>query len=157
MPGTRPIAERFWEKVDVPENPNECWTWKARHHNGYGYFTPVHGTSVAAHRFAFTLLRGEIPEGLVCDHLCRNRGCVNPQHIELTSIGENVRRGNPGKHLSERTHCNHGHQFTPDNIYWQKGYRTCRRCILDRINARRAGEREARENAHSRESRRGSG
>lgn len=145
MPAASPAPERFWAKVTIPEPPWECWTWNARHHNGYGWFTVKHNNHVGAHRYAYQLLRGEIPEGLVCDHLCRNRGCCNPWHLELTTIGENVRRGKINTKMKNRTHCNNGHEFTAENSYIsKKGYRSCKACHTACTNRRRARERELR-------------
>ena len=93
---TQPPAERFWAKVDVGA-PTSCWLWKAaRRSNGYGHMT-VWENGVkrykAAHRIAFEFVRGMIPEGLELDHLCRNRLCVNPAHLEPVTGSTNLRRG----------------------------------------------------------------
>ncbi|KKK98629.1 hypothetical protein LCGC14_2640870, partial [marine sediment metagenome] len=89
-----PIAEdaltRFWSRVKILKNG--CWGWAGYLcGNGYGYIK-INKRKIRAHRFAYTQLVGEIPEGLTIDHLCRNRGCVNPSHLEVTTIGENVLR-----------------------------------------------------------------
>lgn len=79
------------------------------------------------HREMYIALVGEIPEGLVLDHLCRNRSCINPDHLEPVTDGENIRRGISANGL--KTHCKHGHEFTPDNIIIvTDGYRNCRIC-----------------------------
>ena len=120
---------RFWAKVQR-NGATECWDWTGSTlGRGYGSFWPGGAVSrVSAHRFAFELANGPIPEGLQIDHLCRNRRCVNPSHMELVSLAENVRRGN--NHNRDKTHCPQGHLYSPDNIYWTKrgkGYK-CRAC-----------------------------
>lgn len=90
--------ERFWSKVDkdgpVPRYnwaEGACWMWTAAKSNGYG-IVGVAGTSIGAHRMAYMLSIGPIPEGLELDHLCRNPGCVNPGHLEPVTRAENIRR-----------------------------------------------------------------
>jgi hypothetical protein len=79
---------RFWAKVDV-RKPAECWPWRAaRHEQGYGIFQSDRGRY--AHRAAYELDRGEIPEGQVVRHKCHNPCCVNPQHLELGTAYDNI-------------------------------------------------------------------
>ena len=81
------------------------------------------------HRLAYETLIGPIPTELVIDHLCRNRRCYNPYHLETVTNSENVKRGDPGKYLKDRTHCPYGHEYTPENIKPSKdGSRRCREC-----------------------------
>lgn len=121
-------AARFWAKVDKEAGTGpqgDCWEWKACRQpiTGYGQFR-TGGRLRSAHAVAYELAVGPIPEGLESDHLCNNRGCCNPKHIELVTHAENMRR------RSERqTHCKQGHEFTPENSYIQPdGARKCRRC-----------------------------
>ena len=79
---------RFWSKVD---KSGECWVWTAARTNGYGV-AHVSGKSRRAHRVAYGDAYGPIPEGLVIDHLCENKACVRPSHLEAVTQGENVRR-----------------------------------------------------------------
>lgn len=83
--------DRFWRNV---EKTDDCWTWKGKPgKNGYGRFTRL-GTTHLAHRFAYEHIRNtSIPDEMTIDHLCRNRMCVNPDHMELTTRAENGRRG----------------------------------------------------------------
>jgi hypothetical protein len=84
------VEERFWAKVNKTET---CWLWTgAKHEKGYGLLK-VAGQMHRAHRFVYELLVGPIPEGLSLDHLCRVRNCVNPNHLEPVTTGENIRRG----------------------------------------------------------------
>ncbi len=84
----RPVADRFWEKVDVTD---DCWEWLATRGRGYGKFKTDHQMKWA-HRVAWEMLIGPIPDGLTLDHLCRNPGCVNPAHLEPVTQAENNRR-----------------------------------------------------------------
>lgn len=101
---------RFWSKVEMSE-PQECWEWTAyRNDKGYGTFGMGRVTK-KAHRVAYELVRGPIPEGLELDHLCRNRGCVNPFHLEAVTSRVNTLRGSV-----PRTHCSKGHERSPENL-----------------------------------------
>ena len=92
--------DRFWAKVDVG-HPLGCWVWTAAiAANGYGRFTLYTGFTVLSHRLAYMLLVGVIDRGLTLDHLCRNRACVNPDHLEPVTRGENVRRGLAGHRMA---------------------------------------------------------
>lgn len=122
-----PLAERFWAKV---EKTDSCWVWTAATYpNGYGEFG-IEGRTCLVHRVAWELLVGPIPDGLDLDHLCRNRLCVNPDHLEPVTRRENLLRGEtiPAFHAAQ-THCVHGHEFTPDNTHIERnGSRRCLRC-----------------------------
>ena len=119
--------DRFWSSIVVVEN---CWQWTGRT-NGkcYGTFSDG-GKRFMAHRWAYEHLRGPIPSGLTLDHLCRNRGCVNPNHLEPVTLRENILRGtSPAANQARQTHCIHGHEFTPDNTYISgRGQRSCKQC-----------------------------
>ena len=88
---------RFWAKVD---RSGSCWLWLAATSHGYGTFQS-NGKLVRAHRYAYELLVGPIPGGLVIDHLCRTTACVNPEHLEPVTQRENLLRGAGGKVASE--------------------------------------------------------
>ena len=126
MPSSAQDAERFWRKVTAS---GPCWEWsKGLNANGYGTFHAQRRTH-AAHRHAWEILVGPIPEGLVLDHLCRNRACVNPDHLEPVSHVENVMRGYGAmaRHARMDT-CKRGHEFTPENTYHYRTSRFCRAC-----------------------------
>lgn len=110
----------------------ECWEWMGgRATNGYGYVSRGRARSkIVAHRVVYTIYRGQIPDGLPLDHLCRNRGCVNPEHLEPVSMRENTLRGlSPSAVHARKTHCIRGHEFTQENTYLSsRESRTCREC-----------------------------
>ena len=89
-----PPEVRFWRYV---EQRRECWVWTASiRPNGYGEFR-CNGRLTRAHRFAYEQMVGPVPEGLQLDHLCRNRACVNPEHLEPVTGSVNVQRGHEAR------------------------------------------------------------
>jgi hypothetical protein len=121
--------QRFWSKVQGG-NVETCWIWTAtRKPGGYGKFH-ANGKAHNAHRWAYEQLVAEIPAGLVLDHLCRRRDCVNPWHMEPVTNRVNLRRGlPPGRYNAAKNRCDNGHEFTPENTYrTAENERHCRRC-----------------------------
>jgi HNH endonuclease len=126
----RPLNERLMEKVVWNGDEDECWTWQAALNNrGYGVIGERHMPRLA-HRVSYEHFVGPIPDGLVLDHLCRVRHCVNPAHLEAVTQQENTRRGE----RAQRTHCPHGHEYSPENTAVRKdGSRECRQCVRERV------------------------
>ncbi len=116
-------AERFEAKY-APEALTGCWLWYGATGDGYGLFG-VKRRLVKAHRFSYEKHRGAIPKGMVLDHLCRNRSCVNPDHLEVVTFKENVLRGiGPTAINAAKTHCPLGHEYHRR----ADGNRRCRTC-----------------------------
>src|SRR5881409_2055104 len=105
--------------------PNGCWRWTSnRDRYGYGQFK-VGKRYFSAHRYFYEFFNStRIPPGMVLDHICRTKACVNPQHLEIVTQRENSVR-----HYANQTECKHGHPLTGDNLYIRPdGRRYCRTC-----------------------------
>lgn len=102
--------------------------------NGYTY-TQFKGKTRGTHRIEWIKANGDIPDGLVVDHLCRNRACINLEHLRLITQQQNIIAGIHS--VSNRSHCNQGHAFIEQNILTRKnGWRECAEC--NRVRARAA-------------------
>lgn len=134
-PGQGPrlrVMGGFWGKVD---RTGDCWLWLGGRHKGYGRYR-----NRQAHRVSWESEHGPIPEAIQLDHLCRNRACVRPSHLEPVTGSENLLRSpltlaslNAGK-----TKCLRGHPFSPENTYVIGRRRVCRECCRIRDRRRRA-------------------
>lgn len=135
------LLDRFMSKVVWNGDEDECWEWQGAKSRGHGRYRPPGHTRSSdsphmAHRVGYELLVGPIPEGLQLDHLCRNRACVNPAHLEPVTCRENILRGQSAQAVNARkTHCKRGHVLSGDNLYINpSGERNCRTC--GRVRAR---------------------
>lgn len=134
------VSDRFWDQVTKGDS---CWEWLGSTSRGYGLFalaTDDGRVTMQAHRFAYADLVGPIPEGLQLDHLCRNRRCVNPSHLDPCDNRTNSLRGFSASALNARkTHCIHGHELTEENTYRKPdGGRQCKPCRRETDRERRA-------------------
>lgn len=131
----RSLDERFDEKW-MPEPMSGCWLWLGSK-NGAGYGTIERdGRTFMAHRYSYERAVGPIPEGLVLDHLCRTPSCVNPEHLEAVTHGENILRGREAiadgaLPQRRRTHCAKGHVLRGENVsVGEDGIKRCRQCQM---------------------------
>jgi hypothetical protein len=122
------VEPRFLAKVNKTDT---CWLWTAWiERNGYGRFW-LDGRQQGAHRAAYEMYVGPIPDGLEIDHLCRVRHCVNPAHLDAVTAAENIRRMTPHRadYKSAKTHCPQGHPYDAENtLVGKDGGRSCRAC-----------------------------
>jgi hypothetical protein len=145
---TNPL-DRFLPKVVVA--PSGCWEWQAsKIQNGYGEFWNG-DVKMLAHRWAYERWVGPVPDGLELDHLCRNRACVNPSHLEPVPHSVNSKRGLAGKHRRDEakviTHCPQGHLYDAENTWLRPNRhggmsRNCRACQRQRLAAWREKNKE---------------
>lgn len=137
-------AQRFWSKVNkagpIPDyrpDLGPCWIWTAgTFADGYGQFS-LNGRGQRAHRVSYRWVKGEIPEGLDLDHLCRVIKCVNPDHLEAVPPRINNLRGmSPWAQHARKTHCPQNHPYDEENTRLYRGSRQCRACQAERNRAR---------------------
>jgi hypothetical protein len=137
------MLDRVANKFTIDDG---CWEWvAAKNRDGYGLVavqsnTASGHTTLQAHRVVYELFVGPIPDGMQIDHLCRNPGCVRPDHLEPVTHKENMARAVwPNRW---KTHCHRGHAFDETNTYWRKdrpGMRGCKTCnnLTRRISRRK--------------------
>jgi hypothetical protein len=123
------LADRFWPKVNKTDS---CWLWTgSKTCSGYGQIAMRPGPPRLAHRVAWEISVGQIPDGLQVDHLCRNRLCVNPAHMELVGSRTNTLRGvGPTAINARKQVCKRGHSLA--DAYLSGGSRYCRTCALEK-------------------------
>lgn len=121
---------RFDKFLDCLISDGECVVFRgARSKQGYGHIMGAQGKPELAHRLSYRIFVGPIEKGLVIDHLCRNRACVRPDHLRQVTHQENILAGVGATAMhAKKTHCKHGHEFTPENTYRGPKGRGCRTC-----------------------------
>ena len=131
------------KKLDIMKRVHPetgCWEWTGRlSEDGYGKVPVASGRYGSVHRLSYQLKWGSVPDGLEIDHVCRNRRCFNPDHLEAVTRRENVRRGAlpemMRKKATDQTHCRLGHPLSGSNLVLQgpeKKFRVCRICRATR-------------------------
>lgn len=126
-----PIKFAIWTKA----TPDGCWTWQGTLTNkGYG-FARRDGRRHPVHRLVYELVNGPIADGLVIDHLCRNRACIKPEHLRAVTLRENTMAAHSLSITAinaRKTHCVHGHPLSGDNLIGTPNRRRCKTCLRDR-------------------------
>ena len=131
---TRFNESLFWRKVNRTDT---CWLWTGYiNEDGYGEFTSRALSTRLAHRISKGLDDGYLFD-LPLDHLCRNRHCVRPEHLEYVESIVNTRRSNAGLNMAVKTHCPHGHPYDEENTIRSGGKRRCRTCKNERARQAR--------------------
>ena len=125
--------ERFFKNINIKESGGWEWMGAMSGDNGYGVLWDGERKTYV-HRYSAHLANIAIPEGFTIDHLCRNRRCVNPDHLEAVSLRENIKRGETGIKTGQcqraKTHCPKGHPYDFMNTYVWHDERYCRKCSV---------------------------
>jgi hypothetical protein len=139
-------VDRFFARVNKTDG---CWLWNRPTEDGYGEFY-FNRRTFKAHRISYTLAKGQIPRGLLIDHMCRNRLCVNPDHLRAVDDATNAleNSNSPASINHRKTHCNRGHELANENLLRvgrNKENRSCHEC--DKARKRRWNRKKSAENS----------
>ena len=129
------MFDRLWNNTIVIDG---CWVWQGSyHHQGYGLLS-IGGKTSKVHRVGWSMIYGDIPEGLHVCHSCDNPPCWKPCHLFLGTVSDNMRDSvQKGRHWERsKTHCPQGHPYDVANTYEYKGKRSCKACVKARGLAR---------------------
>jgi hypothetical protein len=129
------VIERMLSRTEKPDSG--CWEWQGATSGGYGV-VGYQSRQWYTHRLSYSILRGELKDGLQIDHLCSNRKCWNPNHLDQVDCRTNLLRGNTmTAKRAAQTHCMTGHEFTEENVKIRpNGTRYCRACARIRERQR---------------------
>lgn len=135
--------DKIWAKVDRRNGDLKCWEWTSvKTEKGYGRYSIYPNRAQYAHRLVWVLCGNLIPSELVLDHICKNRGCVNPNHLRLVTLRQNTLENSDSisaKNL-KRSGCKNGHPYTKSNLQKTSKYRRCVKC--QKINEKNRRKRD---------------
>lgn len=135
------LTARLSAKISIDPETG-CWNWTgSRISTGYGNIVVGQRKTMLVHRVTWELRHGTIAPGLTIDHLCRNRRCCNPDHLEPVDHATNVSRGSSGVIQRNKTHCPQGHPYDDQNTYYYQGRRYCKEC--NRVQQRKPNGKRA--------------